>query len=130
MCKTYCMMSSSRIFYTYLCNLITCDYHCNYIIWCDWYVTAWSHHSNPNPRFKEKKHKLKKKKKKRLKKKLTFRLHISDITLPSRFLLPEKLVGLFFFFFQIIFSIFLSFPFYHIQFLSNFLKYSVMILSP
>ena len=42
---------------------------------------------------------------------------MSDITSPSRFLLPEKLVGSSFF-------IVLSPPFHLFQFLSNFLKYS------
>ena len=50
-------------------------------------------------------------------KKLEFKLHISDITPPSRFLLLEELVGSSFF-------IILSSLFYLFQFLSNFFKYS------
>ena len=50
-------------------------------------------------------------------KKLAFRLCMFDITLPSRFLLLEELVGLSLF-------LVLSFPFHFLQFLSNFLKYS------
>ena len=48
-------------------------------------------------------------------KKLVSRLHISDITPPSRFLLLEKFVGSSFFVF--------SSSFYLFQFLSNFFKY-------
>ena len=50
-------------------------------------------------------------------KKLVFRLCISNITPPSRFLLPEKLVG------SSLFLV-LSSSFYLFQFLSNFFKYS------
>ena len=49
------------------------------------------------------------------------RLHISDITSLSRFLLPEKLFGSTFS--LLLFSIFFSPSFYFCQFLSNFLSY-------
>ena len=55
-------------------------------------------------------------------KKLVSKLHISNIISPSRFLLPEKLVGSTFS--LLLFSIFFSLPFYFCQFLSNFLSYS------
>ena len=65
------MTSFSRTFYILPCVSWLCDH-------VTWYVTVWSCHSNPNPRFTEKKSKSKKKKEKRLNKKLTFKLHISD----------------------------------------------------
>ena len=52
-------------------------------------------------------------------KKLVSKLHISNITPPSRFLLPEELVGSFLF--LVLFS-----SFHFLQFLSNFLKYSFL----
>ena len=55
-------------------------------------------------------------------KKLVSKLHISDIIPPSRFLLPEELVGSTFS--SLLFSIFFSSSFHFHQFFSNFLKYS------
>jgi len=77
MCSTYCMTSFSRTFYIFSYVSWLCDYYCDYVIWCDWCVTVWSHHSNPNPRFIEKKNKLKKKKKNKLHKKASIQtLHV------------------------------------------------------
>ena len=46
----------SKTFYTFLYDFMTCDYYCDHVIWCDWCVTAWSLcHSNPNPKFQNRK---------------------------------------------------------------------------
>jgi len=44
MCCTYCMMSSFQNLLHSSMFLMTCD--C--VIWCNWCVTMWSCHSNPN----------------------------------------------------------------------------------
>jgi len=47
-------------FIMFLMTTWSCDYYCDYDIWCDWYVTVWSwYHSNPNPESKKKKKKKK-----------------------------------------------------------------------
>jgi len=63
---TYCMTSSFQ-------NLLRPSMHhmtCDYIIWHDWCMTAWSHHFNPNPSSKNRIKENNSKKKIEMKKKL------------------------------------------------------------